>query len=147
MRLTWLLSLPVAFGSYFFSIHFPSSHLTSPHFATHLMADPTSAQFATIYWPVSYPNAGSPWIVGQKNIVSWSTGGGTGVTSFDIQLHNSNKAVMIGFMAIALRVPMEKFPGSSVFGGEIEVDLNAGTPTGLVELFYALAGHDSVVSL
>lgn len=91
-------------------------------------SDPSG--MSTIYWPVQYPTASSPWYIGGTNVVAWSTGGGTGVQVFDIQLHNANKTVMTGFKPIALRVPMEKFPKSAVYGGEIEVDLDADTPTG-----------------
>ena len=38
---------------------------------------------------------------------------------------------MIGFIPIALRVPMERLPtGRKNFGGEIEVDLGDSMPTG-----------------
>lgn len=89
------------------------------------------AQLSTIYWPIVTPSRQNPWVLGQKNIIKWETGGGTGIDSFDIQLHNSNRSIMTGFIPIVLRVPMEKLPGSKVFGGEIEVDLNSNAiPTG-----------------
>ena len=66
--------------------------------------------------------------------MSWTTGGGTGIDSFDIQLHNANKSIMVGFIPIALRVPMEKLPtGKKNYGGEIEVDLSPDIPFGWVE--------------
>lgn len=38
---------------------------------------------------------------------------------------------MIGFIPIALRVPMERLPtGKKNFGGELEIDLDPSTPTG-----------------
>lgn len=96
-----------------------------------LALTPLLAQLSTIYWPVSTPSRANPWVLGQKNLVAWKTGGGTGIDSFDIQLHNSNKTIMDGFIPIVLRVPMEKLPGTKNYGGSIEVDLNANTiPTG-----------------
>ena len=91
------------------------------------------AQVSTVYWPIAYPNATSPWVIGEKNYVSWVTGGGTGIQSFDIQLHNANKSVMVGFIPIALRVPMARLTtGRRNYGGELEVDLDDGAPTGYV---------------
>ncbi|WVR06207.1 hypothetical protein IAU60_003237 [Kwoniella sp. DSM 27419] len=92
---------------------------------------PLVLSLSTIYWPVTHPSKDNPWILGQKNLCAWTTGGGTGIDSFDIQLHNFNKSVMIGFVPVALRVPMEKLSsGSKNYGGEIEVDLNLNLPTG-----------------
>lgn len=89
------------------------------------------AQLSTIYWPISTPSPDHPWVLGQKNLIAWQTGGGTGIDSFDIQLHNSNRSVMTGFIPIVLRVPMEHLPGKKIFGGEIEVDLDTNAiPTG-----------------
>ncbi|EIW73596.1 hypothetical protein M231_04202 [Tremella mesenterica] len=94
-------------------------------FATSLV----SAQLSTIYWPVNYPNANSPWVVGQKNFLSWITGGGVGIESFDIQLHHWNQTILNGFYPIALRVPMERLStGRKNFGGELEVDLDSSIP-------------------
>ncbi|GFZ45370.1 hypothetical protein JCM24511_03096 [Saitozyma sp. JCM 24511] len=91
----------------------------------------TSAQVSTIYWPIASPGPKYPWVIGAKNILAWQTGGGTGIDSFDVQLHNSNKSVMIGFLPIALRVPLERLPsGHHNYGGEMEVDLDSGIPTG-----------------
>ncbi|KAK8858445.1 hypothetical protein IAR55_002672 [Kwoniella newhampshirensis] len=91
----------------------------------------TAVSVSTIYWPVAYPNANYPWVIGQKNLLSWLTGGATGIDSFDIQLHNGNRTVMTGFIPIALRVPMERLPtGRKNYGGEIEVDLDTSIPTG-----------------
>ncbi|WVO15785.1 hypothetical protein L204_103447 [Cryptococcus depauperatus] len=90
-----------------------------------------AGSMSTIYWPVSYPNPSYPWVIGQKNLLSWVTGGGSGVQSFDIQLHNANKSVMVGFLPIALRVPMDRLPtGHKNYGGEIEVDLDKAVPVG-----------------
>ncbi|CAD6582797.1 MAG: hypothetical protein TREMPRED_003390 [Tremellales sp. Tagirdzhanova-0007] len=90
-----------------------------------------SAQVSTIFWPINYPNATSPWVIGAKNYVSWQTGGGTGIASFDIQLHNSNRSLMVGFIPIALRVPLIRVPtGRKNYGGELEVDLSTGVPEG-----------------
>jgi len=92
---------------------------------------PLLAQVSTIYWPINYPNATSPWLIGSKNYVSWQTGGGTGIQSFDIQLHNSNRSLLVGFIPIALRVPMTRLTtGRKNYGGELEVDLSTGVPTG-----------------
>ena len=62
----------------------------------------------------------------------WKTGGGSGIDSFDIQLHNNNKTILNGFIPIALRVPLERLPtGRKNFGGEMEVDLDPSImPTG-----------------
>lgn len=63
--------------------------------------------------------------------MAWTCGGGTGIQSFDIQLHNANYSIMNGFIPIALRVPMERLPtGRKNFGGELEVDLADNIPTG-----------------
>ncbi|WWC70603.1 uncharacterized protein I206_104554 [Kwoniella pini CBS 10737] len=91
---------------------------------------PLAFSLSTIYWPISYPSIDNPWVLGEKNLVAWKTGGGTGIESFDIQLHNSNRTIMVGFLPIALRVPMEKLPGKKFYGGEIEVDLSSSLPTG-----------------
>ncbi|OCF31303.1 hypothetical protein I317_02207 [Kwoniella heveanensis CBS 569] len=92
---------------------------------------PLVLSISSIYWPVTHPSATYPWVLGQKNLVAWTTGGGTGIDSFDIQLHNFNSSIMIGFIPIALRVPMERLPtGKKNYGGEIEVDLNVQLPTG-----------------
>ena len=92
---------------------------------------PNIAQVSTIFWPINYPNATSPWVIGAKNYVSWQTGGGTGIASFDIQLHNSNRSLMVGFIPIALRVPLIRVPtGRKNYGGELEVDLSTGVPEG-----------------
>ncbi|WVQ65950.1 uncharacterized protein L199_004128 [Kwoniella botswanensis] len=91
---------------------------------------PLAFSLSTIYWPVTNPSETNPWVIGNKNLVAWKTGGGTGIESFDIQLHNSNRTIMVGFLPIALRVPMEKLPGKKYYGGEIEVDLVDGLPTG-----------------
>ncbi|WVQ72819.1 hypothetical protein IAR50_002379 [Cryptococcus sp. DSM 104548] len=88
----------------------------------------SASAVSTIYWPVSYPDPNNPWVIGEKNPLAWKTGGGTGVQSFDIQLHNANKTVMVGFLPIALRVPMKKI--SNVYGGSLEVELDSGVPTG-----------------
>jgi hypothetical protein len=38
---------------------------------------------------------------------------------------------MVGFLPIALRVPLERLPsGHHNYGGEMEVDLDSGVPTG-----------------
>lgn len=88
----------------------------------------------TIYWPVTSPTKQFPWVIGGTNLLSWTTGGGTGIDSFDIQLHNGNRSIMVGFIPIALRVPMERLPtGRKNFGGEMEIDLDANIPTGYVE--------------
>lgn len=98
------------------------------------------AQLSTIYWPISTPSPDNPWVLGQKNIIAWQTGGGTGIDSFDIQLHNSNRSVMTGFIPVVLRVPMEHLPGTKIFGGEIEVDLDTNAiPTGYVRALCAPA--------
>lgn len=90
------------------------------------------ASISTIYWPVTYPSATYPWILGEKNLLFWQTGGGSGIDSFDIQLHNNNKTILNGFIPIALRVPLERLPtGRKNFGGEMEVDLDPNVmPTG-----------------
>lgn len=89
------------------------------------------AQVATIYWPVDYPNPSNPWILGQKNLLSWQTGDGTGIDVFDIQMHNHNLTIMQGFQPIALRVKMDRLPGGHRnFGGKMEVDLGGSVPTG-----------------
>lgn len=86
---------------------------------------------ATIYWPVQFPNPTSPWVIGQKNLLYWQVGGATGIQSFDIQLHNNNETIMNGFIPIALRIAMERLPtGRKNYGGEMEIDLNPGMPTG-----------------
>jgi hypothetical protein len=91
----------------------------------------TPPAISTVYWPISNPSPSAPWIIGQPNYVNWQTGGGSGIDSFDIQLHNSNKNVMVGFIPIALRVPMERLPnGRKNYGGELEVDLDDNIPTG-----------------
>ncbi|AAW43128.1 hypothetical protein CNBD4010 [Cryptococcus deneoformans B-3501A] len=96
-----------------------------------------SAGVSTIYWPVSNPDPSNPWVIGEKNLLAWTTGSGTGVQSFDVQLHNSNRSVMVGFLPIALRVPMERLPsGYKNYGGEMEVDLGSNIPTG--DGFYLL---------
>jgi hypothetical protein len=81
------------------------------------------ANLATIYWPVFAPTADTPWIQGQTNLISWETGGGTGVDVFDIQLHNVNETIMHGFLPIALRVPMERKGRKGNWGGSLEVQL------------------------
>jgi len=83
----------------------------------------TYANLATIYWPVFAPTADTPWIQGQTNLISWETGGGTGVEVFDIQLHNVNETIMHGFLPIALRVPMERKGRRNNWGGSLEVQL------------------------
>jgi hypothetical protein len=96
-----------------------------------ILTNPPLAQVSTIYWPIASPGPKYPWVIGSKNILAWQTGGGTGIDSFDVQLHNANKSVMIGFIPIALRVPLERLPsGHHNYGGEMEVDLNSGIPTG-----------------
>ncbi|KIR68479.1 hypothetical protein I312_100438 [Cryptococcus bacillisporus CA1280] len=96
-----------------------------------------SASVSTIYWPVSSPSPSNPWVLGEKNLLAWTTGSGTGVQSFDIQLHNANRSVMVGFLPIALRVPMERLPtGYKNYGGELEIDLGSEVPTG--DGFYLL---------
>ena len=82
-----------------------------------------AANLATIYWPVYAPTANTPWIQGQTNLISWETGGGTGVEVFDIQLHNVNENIMHGFLPIALRVPMERKGRRNNWGGSLEVQL------------------------
>lgn len=56
--------------------------------------------------------------------------------AFDIQLHNSNKTVMEGFVPIAQQVPLKKWTSGSNkgrYGGELGVDLtNTQIPTGCV---------------
>ncbi|ORY31448.1 hypothetical protein BCR39DRAFT_526817 [Naematelia encephala] len=100
-------------------------------FALLLLPFSFAGTVSTIYWPISSPDTNNPWIVGQKNLLAWKTGGGSGVESFDIQLHNWNKTIMNGFIPIALRVPMERLPtGRHNYGGEIEVDLDLDMPTG-----------------
>jgi hypothetical protein len=91
-----------------------------------------AGSISTIYWPVTYPSATYPWILGEKNLLYWQTGGGSGIDSFDIQLHNNNKTILNGFIPIALRVPLERLPtGRKNFGGEMEVDLDPNVmPTG-----------------
>jgi hypothetical protein len=133
------LFLPLTLGKsrvYSYSSHFLLSLASPPflpsctHFWPELTILPRPA-VSTVYWPISNPSSSSPWILGQPNYVNWKTGGGTGIDSFDIQLHNANKNVMIGFIPIALRVPMEKLPGGwKNYGGEIEVDLDGDIPTG-----------------
>jgi len=89
-----------------------------------LLALPLAASnLATIYWPVYAPTANTPWIQGQTNLISWETGGGTGVEVFDIQLHNVNENIMHGFLPIALRVPMERKGRRNNWGGSLEVQL------------------------
>ena len=90
----------------------------------------TIANLATIYFPVFTPNEHTPWVLGQKNILSWETGGETGIDVFDIQLHNVNQTVMEGFIPIALRVPMTRGAKRGNYGGSMEVDLAEGVPTG-----------------
>ncbi|ODN95244.1 hypothetical protein L198_04632 [Cryptococcus wingfieldii CBS 7118] len=87
-----------------------------------------ASSVSTIYWPVSHPDPNNPWVIGENNPLAWKTGGGTGVQSFDIQLHNANKTVMVGFLPIALRVPMKRV--NRVYGGSLEVELDSGVPTG-----------------
>jgi len=95
-----------------------------------LNSPPVSA-VNTIYWPVSSPSKDFAWYINGTNLLAWETGGGTGIDSFDIQLHNGNRSIMIGFIPIALRVPMQRLPkGYKNFGGEMEVDLDANIPTG-----------------
>lgn len=85
----------------------------------------------TIYWPVSSPSHLYPWVTGGTNLLAWTSGGGTGIQSFDIQLHNGNRSIMTGFIPIALRVPMERLPtGRKNYGGEMEVQLDSNIPTG-----------------
>jgi hypothetical protein len=91
-----------------------------------------SANLATIYWPVFSPTEATPWIQGQTNLISWETGGGTGVEVFDIQLHNINETIMHGFLPIALRVPMERKGRRGNWGGSLSVDLGPEVTPGWV---------------
>ncbi|KAK4687176.1 hypothetical protein P7C73_g2948, partial [Tremellales sp. Uapishka_1] len=96
-----------------------------------ILLAPLALAVNTIYWPVSSPSPTYPWVIGSKNLLSWTTGGGSGIESFDVQLHNANRNIMVGFIPIALRVPMQRLTtGSKNYGGEIEVDLNGNMPTG-----------------
>lgn len=88
------------------------------------------ANLATIYFPVFTPNPQNPWVVGQTNVLSWETGGATGIEVFDIQLHNVNETVMHGFLPIALRVPMTRGAKRGNYGGTIDVELGSNVPTG-----------------
>lgn len=36
-------------------------------------------------------------------------GGDIGITEFDIQLHNFNKSIMVGFLPLAQNVPVKKW--------------------------------------
>lgn len=36
-------------------------------------------------------------------------GGDIGITEFDIQLHNFNKSIMVGFLPLAQNVPIKKW--------------------------------------
>lgn len=94
-----------------------------------------SANLATVYWPVFSPTESTPWIQGQTNLISWETGGGTGVEVFDIQLHNINETIMHGFLPIALRVPMEKKGRRGNWGGSLSVELGTEVTAGYVSLF------------
>lgn len=48
-----------------------------------------------------------------------------------MQLHNSNRSILIGHIPIALRVPMERMKtGRKNYGGEIEIELDSNIPTG-----------------
>ena len=94
-----------------------------------------SANLATVYWPVFSPTENTPWIQGQTNLISWETGGGTGVEVFDIQLHNVNETIMHGFLPIALRVPMEKKGRRGNWGGSLSVELGTEVTAGYVSLF------------
>lgn len=40
-------------------------------------------------------------------------GGDLGITEFDIQLHNFNKSVMVGFLQLAQNVPVQKWASGS----------------------------------
>lgn len=77
------------------------------------------------------PTADSPWVLGQKNILAWRVASGTGIKSFDVQMHNFRHGVMEGAIRIAKNVPMERMSGGyRNYGGEIEVDLDGTIPTG-----------------
>ncbi|KAJ9108030.1 hypothetical protein QFC20_003599 [Naganishia adeliensis] len=75
----------------------------------------------------------SPWVLGKDNAVTWSMGGDLGITEFDIQLHNFNKSVMVGFLQLAQNVPVQKWASGSKkgqYGGELSVDLPQNMATG-----------------
>ncbi|ORX40240.1 hypothetical protein BD324DRAFT_616997 [Kockovaella imperatae] len=83
------------------------------------------------FWPISQPTPDVPWIINGTNYVSWICGGASGIPSFDIQLLNHNKSIMVGFIPIALRVPMARLPtGQKNFGGELQIELGEDIPTG-----------------
>lgn len=66
--------------------------------------------------------------------ISWTTGADSGVTAFDIQLHNFNKTIMRGFIPVAQRVPLKRFESGTKkgqIGGELGVKLD-WIPTGYV---------------
>lgn len=69
-------------------------------------------------------------MIGEKNILSWKTAAGLGIPTFDVQLHNVDKRVMNGFIKLALRVPHDSQGKYGTYGGELEVDLDDGVPTG-----------------
>lgn len=87
-----------------------------------------------MYWPVTTPSATSPWVIGQPAAIVWTTGGGTGVMAFDIQLHNANRTIMEGFVKIAAQVPLVKEKSGSNkgrYGGQLGIDLtDTSIPTG-----------------
>ncbi|KAH8083234.1 hypothetical protein HD553DRAFT_285905 [Filobasidium floriforme] len=83
---------------------------------------------AVNYWPIDTPSQAEPWVQGQPMNIVWGTGDGTGVSTFDIQLHNPNKTILNGFLPLAQRVPLKKFTSGSrkgQFGGELGIDLDA----------------------
>ncbi|GHJ90189.1 hypothetical protein NliqN6_6591 [Naganishia liquefaciens] len=89
--------------------------------------------FSGGYWPVSTPSVDEPWVLGQPNAVVFGMGGDIGITEFDIQLHNFNKTIMVGFLPIAQNVPVKKWTSGSKkgqYGGSIGVDLPDGMATG-----------------
>ena len=87
----------------------------------------------TRYWTITSPTADLPWVLGQQNYVAFITGGDTGVQSFDVQLHNTNKTIMNGFLRLALLVPLERLgEAQGNYGAVLEVDLEDGIPTGYV---------------
>ncbi|KAI5451140.1 hypothetical protein NCC49_002016 [Naganishia albida] len=85
------------------------------------------------YWPVSTPSREQPWVIGKDNAVTWSMGGDLGIKEFDIQLHNFNKSVMVGFLQLAQNVPVQKWASGSKkgqYGGQLAVDLPDNMATG-----------------
>lgn len=93
----------------------PSSKVSFPFRSASVVSNTYNflAAVAGGYWPVSTPSRESPWVLGKDNAVTWSMGGDLGITEFDIQLHNFNKSLMLGFLQLAQNVPVQKWASGS----------------------------------